>query len=455
MQAYWNQALKIYFHPQMMRLALLGFASGLPLLLTGSTLAFWLYGEGYSKSTLGFLSFLALPYTLKFLWAPVVDRLALPYLTDLLGRRRSWLFFSQICLIGALFSISLLDPIHDFAVMCGVCFFISFASATQDIVMLAYQFETLYKYQYGAGESVSIFGYRMGMLVASSGALYLTPFLSWSAIYQVMAALVGLCLFVTLFSPEPVPVSRKEVHLQERNISLYLSRKGTFSRQMNRFLGVLYGAVVCPFHDFIKGRPWVLILTLMFFYKISDNLVGNLHGIFFREMGFSGPEIASASKFFGLWASILGGAIGGIVIVRSGIYSLLLYGCALHGLSIFSYLLFSPDDPQMWMIYTAVAVDHITGGIRLTALFAYQMSLCKPLYAATQLALFTSIVHFGRVSCGALSGVLVEKMGWDWFYVLMAVLSLPVLGLVFALRHKIRATTAYDGRVFDGFKKGS
>lgn len=420
----------VYADRRVFIMSLLGLSCGIPLLLTASTLSLWLKQAGLSNTKIGALSLCALPYTIKFVWSPFIDRLNLPFLTRHLGRRRGWLLFSQVMLILNILIISWIDPGQNLTLTMIFAGAIAFCSATQDVVMLAYQIERLGRNQYGAGEAMGIFGYRMGMLTSGAGALYLAEFLTWSQVYQLMALFVGVGLITTLCIAEPKPVFSEESLARERKAHEYLINHPQFKGWQAHTLSWLYGAVVCPFSDFVRNNFWVVALLIMLFYKLSDNLIGNMSNIFYTDIGFSKSEIASASKVFGMANSILGGFIGGILIVRIGIIQALFFSALIHGVSLFLYVLMAKVGYNLEMLYFTVAIEHITGGMRTTALFAYQMTLCNPVYAATQFALLTSVVHFGRTTTASLSGWLVDQLGWVNFFNLCAASSIVSLLLV-------------------------
>ena len=411
----WYQTLKLYVDRRVAVIFLMGFSCGIPLLLTASTLNIWLSQRGVQYSEIGYMALTALPYTLKFLWAPFVDHLKLPFLTRWLGRRRAWLFLSQVILIISIFCLGIVEPEKKLGTTALLAFIVAFASATQDIVTLAYQTERLRSFQYGAGEAAGIFGYRLGLLLAGAGALYLAEFISWNLVYVIMAMAINIGIVTTLLCEEPHPLIKKT------------------ERRKAHLLSWLYEAVICPFTNYMEQKSWLLLLLVMFFYKLGDNMIGNMQNLFYLDLGFSKTDIANASKIFGMWASILGGFAGGVLVVRHGMIKSLFYMAAIHGLGMFGYLILFYAGYNLPLLYATVAVEDITGGMRVTALFAYQMTLCSPAYAATQFALFTSIVHLGRVLCAAPSGWIIEQIGWGHFFALSILSNIPVLVLVWWL----------------------
>jgi PAT family beta-lactamase induction signal transducer AmpG len=416
----WKNSLGVYADRSVISIALLGFASGLPFFLTGSTLVLWLKSVGITNASIGVFSLCSLPYAFKFLWSPFVDRLNIPFLNLALGRRRSWLLFSQLVLILAIFGLSFTDPATSLTLTAFFAFAIAFFSATQDTVMLAYQVERLQSTQYGPGEAMGVFGYRMGMLVSGAGALYLTEYLAWNQVYQVMALILGVGVLTTLSIKEPAVRKDRESEIKEEKVREYLSNHPKITGLQARILSWCYGAIVCPFIEFISRPTWLIALGIMFFYKLANNLMGNMINLFFADMGYSMSEIASASKVFGMVNSILGGFIGGICVVRLG-NARSLFSCAiLHGISILFYCWMSVMGHNMSALYVTTAIGYITNGMCITALFAYQMTLVNPTYAATQLALLTSVVHLGRSLIASASGLLVDSLGWNTFFILCA-----------------------------------
>jgi PAT family beta-lactamase induction signal transducer AmpG len=423
-----KDTLKVYSNPKILVMGLLGFSSGLPLLLTHSTLALWLAKLGLDYTTIGLLSLTGLPYNIKFLWAPLIDKIKIPYLTTLMGRRRSWLLLSQIILVACLLGIANINPLENLKFTCLLTIAVSFSSATQDIVMLAYQVERLGKSQYGAGEAFGVFGYRMGMLMAGAGALYLSTFISWNLVYAIMAACVVVGILTVIFIEEPESPDHQTVH-QELSLK-YNKLLPLVSKPLKDFLTSFHLAVISPFTDFMKQKTWVASLSIMIFYKLGDNLIGSFHNIFYADLGFTNIEIANASKIFGMWASIVGGFVGGVLITRLGIIKSLFYFALIHGLSMLMYIVLYYAGHDLSVFYLSVAIENVTGGMRMTALFAYQMSLCNRLHAATQLALLTSCVHSGRTIFSSLSGWIVDSFGWVNLFFLSTFSTLPVLALV-------------------------
>ena len=429
-KSFWS----IYTEPRMIVLGLIGFSSGVPLLLTSSTLGFYLHdAHGISLTHIGLFGLATLPYVFKFAWAPLVDRLKLPFLTRWMGRRRGWLLFSQVNLLIGLWSMALIDPSQNLVPLALLSFYVCFSSATQDIVMLAYQAERLGINQYGAGEAIGIFGYRMGMLAANAGAFHMANIMDWPTIYMVLSLAIIVGIITTFCCLEPNIQKSPEVLLREEKADEFLHSHSKLPKAVATLLSWLYGAVVCPFIDFIQKRSWFAMIMLMIFYKLGDHLIGTMSNIFYTDLGFTKTEIANASKTFGMFASVLGSFAGGMIIRRLGMLKSLLFFGLLHGGANLMYVVMANVGHNLPALYISIFLENTTGGMRTVALFAYQLTLCNVSYAATQLAILTSAVHFGRTAFSSLSGWLAEQLDWEPFFYVTCLGTIPSLMIVWHL----------------------
>jgi PAT family beta-lactamase induction signal transducer AmpG len=405
----WLAAARVYLEPRVLLVMALGFASGLPLLLTLSTLSIWLAEEGVSKTTIGLFALVGTPYTFKFLWAPLIDRVRLPGLTALLGRRRGWGVLIQFLLAGAIVALGATDPSADPWATAFCAVLVAFLSASQDIVLDALRIELLEERQQGAGAAIYVMGYRLGMLAAGAGALFLAEALPWFWVHVAMAALLAVGVVAVLCSPEPADVA---------------APKG------RGFAAWLYEAVVAPFADFMRRRGWLAILAFVALYKFGDSLAGVMANPFYLEMGFSKAEIAGVSKIFGLWATLIGGALGGLIVARLGVLPSL-FICGL--LQMFSNLLFAAQalvGHDLAMLTLVIAVENVAGGMGTAAFVAYLSGLCNVAYTATQYALFSAFMSFARTVLSSPGGALAEQLGWVWFFGLTTLAAIPGLLLL-------------------------
>lgn len=412
----------VYFQRRLITMALFGFSCGIPYFLTASTLTVWLKELSVDYTTIGFFAIATLPYSLRFLWAPLIDRLPIPLMTRWFGRRRAWFLLSQLGLMACLVSFSIVGPEMWLALLTTFC------AATQETVFLTYQMETLQKTQYGPGDAIGVMGARVGMLVGGAGALYLSSYMPWESVYAVMSLFVVVGIIVTLRIDEPNPIINKETIEQEKKISDYLHAHPKLNKPVATTLSWLHAAVICPFAEFMTRQGWLAALGIMFFYKLGDNIIGTMPNVMYLEIGFSKEQIADATKLFGMLTSILGGLIAGIMITRLGFLKSMLYFGLLHMLATFMYIVTYNAGNDLSILYFAVALEHFTAGMRTAALFAYQLTLSNPVYAATQLALLTSLVNSGRTVFSSLSGWAVLELGWVNFYLVATTASaLPLL----------------------------
>ena len=312
----WWSAISAYLTPRMLIILAMGFASGMPLLLTLSTLSYWLSKLGVDKTTIGLFALVGTPYTFKFLWSPIMDQVPLPVLTRLLGRRRSWLLLTQVLLAIAIFAMGQVDPTVNPWGTALIAVIVAFLSASQDIVIDAYRIEFLPEAEQGHGAAATQIGYRFGLLLAGAGAVGLSDFYSWPVVFGVLSAAMAASAVLTLFVPEP---------------------KVAMARAQRDYRQWVKESVIDPFADFISRTGWGVILLFVLFYKFGDALGGTMANPFYVEMGYTGLEIASISKFWGIWMTIVGALIGGIAVARWGVFKALLIGGILQALTNFAF----------------------------------------------------------------------------------------------------------------------
>jgi len=400
----------LYLKPNILRMLFLGFSSGMPFFITASTLSIGLARKGVDIQSIAFFSIATNPYAFKFLWAPFVDRVSIPFLTSHLGRRRGWALFTQLALIPAILALGFSASLSHHLALTGFCaFLVALFSATQDIVLDAYRIEILKEEELGAGSAVFVFGYRLGMIMSGAGALYIAADFNWSIAFIAMAAAMLIGVITILLSPEPsIPHLRKIFTFKE--------------------------AVAEPFKAFMTHQRWVLILACLIFYKIGDIFILNVVNVFYLDLGFNEQDIATAAKAFGLWATISGGFLGGYIVHRLGILPSLFWCGIGHAISNLTLVMLSYKGHDLPFLYLSVALENITYGMSTTALIAYMSSLCSPLHAATQYALLTSLIAFFTKNISACSGWFVEKLGWVNYFYFTVLAALPALCLVLWLQ---------------------
>ncbi|ALG73545.1 MFS transporter permease [Azospirillum thiophilum] len=423
----WGQALAVYRDPRVLTILFLGFSEGLPLALTGATLNVWLTEQGVSRTNIGLFALVTMPYALKFLWAPLVDRMRLPVMTRLFGRRRGWALTAQAALVAALLGLGSTSPGEDlwWTALCAVL--VAFCSASQDIVVDAYRVEVLEEHKQAAGAAVLVLGYRFGLMAAGAGALYIAEFHGWRTAYEAMAVLVLVGMATILLCREP---EAPAANARERLIAEWLRARPHLSGRSAVALAWLYGAVVAPFVQFTERRGWVVILAFIASYKLGEVLAGQMSSTFYIGLGFTKAEIATVGKLFGLWATIAGGLLGGLLVGRVGVLRGLMVGGILQMVSNLGYVALAWTGNDVSMLAATVAIDNVCGGIATAAFVAYLSGLCNVAYTATQYALLSSLYKLGGDLFGASSGWLADRMDWVSFFLLSMAGALPALCLL-------------------------
>ncbi len=411
----WLDAVRIYLDRRQIVILLLGFSSGLPLLLTGGTLAIWMKEEGITNTAIGLFVLVGLPYNLKFLWAPIIDHVGLPGLTRWLGRRRSWMVVIQLLLMVAVVFLGTLSPTSSLEIMVFAAFAVAFLSASQDIVIDAYRIETLEEHEQGAGAAMTQVGYRFGLLAAGAGALYLAEQVDWFWVYALEAVLVVVGIAAVLYGGEPAVSASREPAVATHE----------------SYGELLRSAVIDPFADFMRRPGWLFILLFILLYKFGDAFAGVMANPFYVEMAFTKVEIANVSKIFGLAATLAGVFIGGAMVFRYGLIKSLVFAGILQMLSNLLFAVQAAVGHDLAMLAVTVGVENLSGGMGSAAFVAYLSSLCTIEYTATQYALLSSFMAVGRTVLSSSSGWLADNVDWVSFFVISTVIALPGLLLLF------------------------
>ena len=416
---------------------LLGFSAGLPFMLVFSTLSAWLREIGIERATIGMLSWVGIVYSIKFFWAPVVDRLKLPILHELLGRRRSWMLLAQSGIALGLLGLANTNPLGNLAAVAGLALLVAFSSATQDISIDAWRIEAAPDEMQGVMAAAYQLGYRIAIMVGSAGALWIAADYGWTVSYTVMAALVGIGVVTTLVIREPEPRVSAEALAQEQRVVDWLERKAHWPESLQDLGAWFIGAVVCPFVDFFSRYGTRLaILTLAFIgsYRLTDFTMGVMANPFYLDIGYSLKEIAAVAKGYGVVMSIIGTVLGGVAVARLGtIRSLALGSVLVIGSNLLFMTLAWQTDPGIAGLAMVVSADNLAMGVAGTALIAYLSSLTSASYTATQYALFSSMYALpGKLLMGT-SGFVVDAIGYPWFFVYTSLLGVPALVMLFFL----------------------
>ena len=391
-------------------LLVLGFASGLPLALTSGTLQAWATVEGVPLQQIGFLTLVGTAYTLKFLWAPFVDR----YVPPLLGRRRGWMLLTQLLLAAAIMAMGMLSPSSALQPLALLAVLVAFLSATQDIAFDAYCTDVLRKEERGAGAAIKVMGYRLAMIVSGGLALILADqWIGWGNTYVLMGGLMLLCALATLWAPEPEHVASAPRNLR--------------------------AAVGEPLREFFTRRGALAVLLLIVLYKLGDAFAGALSTTFLiRGAGFSPTEVGTVNKVLGLAATIIGALAGGSLMSRWGLYRSLMAFGLLQAVSNMAYWLIAVSPKSIWLMATGVGIENLCGGLGTASFVGLLMALCRQRFSATQFALLSALSAVGRTYlAGPLTPPLVEHLGWPGFFLLTVVIALPGLVLLHLLRGTI------------------
>ncbi len=501
---HWRQTLGTLTQPHVIALFFLGIAAGLPLLLIFSSLSLWLREAGIDRATVTYFSWAALGYSFKFVWAPLVDRLPIPWLTQRLGRRRAWLLLAQMMVMSAILFMAFIDPARDsLRLMALAAVFLGFSSATQDIVLDAYRIESAPAKLQGVLSSSYIAGYRVGMLIAGAGALFLADYwgsthshylyTAWRNSYLLMAAMMFIGILTTLLIKEPAGQPQEPVlhdwrdyaaflilfvtavttfivtfvasdagsHLLQQSLvqSLSLPVLSDFIAQACRFIVALSltAALItvliklrlvstrivsltylAPLKDFFSryssGLAW-LILILIGVYRISDIMLGVIANVFYQDMGFTKPEIATVVKTFGLFMTIFGGFVGGLLAIRYGVMRILFLGAFLSAITNLLFMALAYLGHHIPMLYLVISADNLSAGLASAAFIAFLSSLTNIAFTAMQYAIFSSLMTLLPKILGGYSGGMVDAMGYPQFFLMTTLFGIPVLILI-AIIHR-------------------
>jgi PAT family beta-lactamase induction signal transducer AmpG len=392
--------LKVILSRRMVVALIMGFASGLPLLLTLNLLQAWMKVEKVDLTVIGFMHIVTLPYTIKFLWAPVMDRFTLPFL----GRRRGWLLVAQILLICSIIGLGFTDPGKNLYIVAIAAFIVTFFSASQDIVIDAYRREDLADEELGLGSSLYVAGYRAGMLLAGGGGLILADNMSFTLVYVIMAACMLPAVLTTLLTPEPIIAEGTPKNMKD--------------------------AVVGPLKDYFSRNGAIFMLLFILFYKIGDSMASAMTTPFYLDIGFTLTEMGAIAQVTGTVGIVLGGLIGGVLMLRLKINrSLWVFGI-LQAISTAGFALQAYIGKNLFVLTGVVAFEYLCSGMGTAAFMAFIASLTNKKFTATQYALLTSLVGIPRVLASTPTGYIAKNMGWEGFFIFCTLMAIPGLLLL-------------------------
>ncbi len=399
----------------------LGFSSGLPFLLVFSTLSAWLREAGVSRTEIGMLSWVALAYSFKFLWAPIIDRYDVPGLARLLGRRRGWMALSQIVTAAGLVGIAMSDPAANLSLAVASALIVAFASATQDVVIDGWRIDAAPLERQGMMSAAYQLGYRLALICAGAGALYIAEFVSWRSAYVAMAAMMGVGLFGTLLAPRPDDGAARE-HLP------------------------FAAAILEPLADLFrrKGLMLIPILSLIALFRLPDFVAGVMANPLYIDLGFSKADIANVAKLYGVWVGIAGAFAGGFALTRLGLWWTLLVGATLAAGSNLMFTWLALKGAQLDLLILSISIDNFASGFAGSALIAYMSGLTSPGFAASQYALLSSLYALPGKLIGGTSGAVVDAWGYPTLFTATAAIGIPLVLLCLVVRRDTMTTQEAD-----------
>ncbi|MFL2661239.1 MAG: AmpG family muropeptide MFS transporter [Alphaproteobacteria bacterium] len=403
--------LEIYFSKKILIIFCMGISSGIPLYMVLSTLFIWLTRENIEISTVGLFALTQLPWSLKFIWAPVVDKYKIPILNRILGQRKSWLLITQICLIASLILLGYSNPNNNIYLTAFFALLTAFFSANQDIIIDAYRIEILEDDMQGVGAAVTQFGYRIGGIFAGAGSLYLKSVFDWSTVFLIISSIIFIVMLLTI-----LVIKIQTSTIKKSSESLF-----------------------APFQEFISRNSLqriLIIILFIFFFKFGDVVAGIMANPFYVQIGFSNIEIANASKLFGVIMTLVGVFIGGYMVKKIGLLNSLLISGFFQIISNLLYVVLNYVGPEFNFLLITVAGENFSGGMGSASFVAYLSVLCKKEYSGTQYALLSSIMGLARTFLSAPSGFVVEYIGWGNFFLISTIIGIPGLIILLWMRKK-------------------
>ena len=414
-----NSLFTLYFSKKIFVVFIMGIVSGIPLYMILSTLFIWLTRENIDIATVGLFSLTQIPWTLKFIWAPIIDTYKIPILNDLLGQRKSWLLLTQLFLIVSIILLGYSNPDKDLFMTAVFALLTAFFSANQDIIIDAYRIEILEDEMQGAGAAATQFGYRVGGILAGAGSLYLKHLFSWSIVFFIVALIIAiLMVIIYLIKLESEPINRRSKSL------------------------------IAPFKEFVSRNSLdkiVIIILFIFFFKFGDVVAGIMANPFYVQIGFTNIEIANASKIFGVIMTLTGVFFGGFLVKKLGLINSLIISGFFQIVSNLLYVMLNSVGPEFNFLLIAISGENFSGGLGSAAFVAYLSILCKKEFSGTQYALLSSVMGLARTFLSAPSGFIVKSFGWGDFFIFSTIIGLPGLLILFWMKRKFPISNQVSG----------
>lgn len=431
-----GHAWRVYLRPAVWRMLLLGFSAGLPFMLVFSTLTAWLRTEEISRTAIGFFAWIGVTYSIKVLWAPVIDRVALPLLTGWLGQRRSWMLLAQATIMAGLIGMSFTDPVTQLTQLALLAVLVAFASATQDITIDAFRIEADELRYQAAMAGTYVLGYRLALLSTGAGALFIADQMGFAGAYWVMAGLVSVGMIAVFISKEPTSTDRLDI---EQDPLVIAYRQRTQRMGLMADMGAwITGAIVAPFIDFWRRLGWMAIpvLALVGLYKVSDISMAAMANPLYIDLGYTLSEIGAISGLFGVAMTIGGGLFGGVMVARFGLMPMLVAGAIGVGVTNLLFAWLALQDPKLWALMITITADNFFVGFSATVFIAWLSGLVSRRYTATQYALLSSFMTLPGKILGGPSGFIVDQSGYVFFFVYASALGIPAMALAIYLMRR-------------------
>ncbi|RFA30035.1 AmpG family muropeptide MFS transporter [Alkalilimnicola ehrlichii] len=471
----WYTALTVYLRAPVLTMLFLGFSAGLPFLLVFSTLTAWLRTEDISRTAIGFFSWIGITYSIKFLWAPVIDKLRLPALTPMLGQRRSWIVAGQLLIAGGLAGMAMANPNDHLGWIVLLALVVAFGSATQDVAIDAFRIESAPEDMQAAAAASYVAGYRIAILTSGAGALFIADQVSWTVAYFTMAVLMSIGLFTVLVRPEPTrQINRLSIAVEQEQVQRFLNRYPSLNKRLQRIGAWLIAAVYCPLLDFFTryGLTALVLLLLIGLYRISDIGMAAMAQPLYIDLGFSLTQIGVVTSIYGLAMTLVGGALGGVLVIRFGIGRMLVIGAIATAATNLLFALLAvvvpamldpafamaaltspvltlpevtapaltarelvlPGDPppfvitpQVAMLMLTISGDNLANGFASAVFIAFLSRLTSQAYTATQYALFSSLMTLPGKFLSGFSGIIADTFGYPWFFILVSIAGIPAV----------------------------
>ena len=430
-------SIKPYLEKKMLITLSMGFVSGVPLLLTITLLQAWLTDEGVSKSTIGLFALVGLPYSLKFIWAPLFDH----FIISSLGRRRGWLLATQILLMISIVVLGLADPALNPLNVAILATLVAFSSASQDIVIDAYRRETLTDSEQTIGASAYVLGYRIGALAAGAGGLILADYMSYQMVYALMSLVMLYGIFITIIADEPKnyyepsnfvsAIYNPFVEFFNRHVSINIDSDRLTNLKTRTKISrrnILDNTIIIP----------VLILLFILLYKIGDTMAHSLSTNFYLDIGFTKSEIGTIVKFFGLFATLIGAFVGGLISLRIGLFrSLIIFGI-FQAIATLGFSILAIIGNNIYLLMTVISLENLAAGMGYTAYLAFIANMTNKRFTATQFALMTALMSLPRTLFSGMSGYLVEMLDWELYFIFCSLIAFPALIILIKLRRSLK-----------------